>query len=418
MDTITIQGKTPLSGTIAIGGAKNGALKALAAALLSEEKMSVTNVPTIEDMARQVEVLEHIGAAIEWDKDDHSMTIDTSGVKGGELDSESFTKIRGGMALTGPLLARFGSVSFPEPGGCSFGKRPIDRFLKGFEALGANVVCDEGVFTISSDGRLKGADIIFPEKSVVATETLMMAAVMAEGETRLINAACEPEVPNLAEYLNNQGAKIAGAGTDTITIEGVESLGAGEFNNIPDRLEAAFFAIAAVATKGTVEVTDCIPEHLEVLLEILKEMGAGVTWSKDTIKITPVDTLINLPKVKTSEYPGLNTDMQPFLTTLLTQATGQVLVFETIHEGRLNVVDSLNKMGANITVFDPHRVQVEGPTDLKAAGLVCLDARTANAFVLAGLIAEGETTLSNIYQLERGFESLPKRLNSLGAKIT
>ena len=407
-----------MQGEVEIMGAKNGALKAFAAALLSREPMRIEGVPVIEDIARQVELVEGIGGDVEWDKKSHSATVNPAGVRTAELSSKPFRRIRGGMALTGPLLARFGEVHFPEPGGCSFGRRPIDRFLRGFELLGADISFSGGYFHVSARAkRLRGARIVFPEKSVVATETLMMAAVLAEGTTVLANAACEPEIPNLAKYLNAHGARIEGAGTPTITIEGVPAIGGGTFVNIPDRLEAAFFTVAAAAVGGTLKITNCIPEHLEALLEILREMGALVEWGRDWISVRPSAELSLVPKVKTSEYPGLNTDQQPFLTTLLTQGKGQSLVFETIHEGRLNVVDSLNKMGARIITCDPHRIVVSGPTSLRGRPLVCLDARTANAFLIAGMIAEGETVLTNTYQLHRGFERLPERLRALGVDI-
>ena len=415
---LLIRGPSSIQGEVEVMGAKNGALKAFAAALLSDDPMRIEGVPIIEDIARQVELVEGIGGEVEWDKESHTATVKSAGVRTTKLSPGPFQRIRGGMALTGPLLARFGEVHFPEPGGCSFGRRPIDRFLRGFVLLGADVFFSGGYYHVSARAeRLQGARIVFPEKSVVATETLMMAAVLAEGKTVLVNAACEPEIPNLAGYLNAHGARIEGAGTPTITIEGVRAIRGGTFVNIPDRLEAAFFTVAAVAVGGTLRIVKCVPEHLEALLEVLREMGAQVEWGSDWISVHPSTELALVPKVKTSEYPGLNTDQQPFLTTLLTQAKGQALVFETIHEGRLNVVDSLNKMGAKIITCDPHRIVVSGPTPLQGKPLVCLDARTANAFLIAGMIAEGETVLTNTYQLHRGFERLPERLRMLGVDI-
>lgn len=399
-------------------GAKNGALKAFAAAILSDESMEIRGVPNIEDISRQIEIIEDLGAKVVWNKEEHRAVVDASGIKDGNLTSDSFRKIRGGMALTGVLLARFGEVRFPEPGGCAFGQRPIDRFLKGFKLLGADVSLEKGEYRVTSKNkRLQGNLIIFTDISVVATETLMMAATLAEGQTRIVNAACEPEIPNLANYLNQHGAKISGAGTHTITIEGVKKLSAGTFGNIPDRLEAGFFAIAAAATGGDLKITNCRPKDLNATLEILSEMETNIEWGDDWIKIDKTKKLKSPRRVKTHEFPGFSTDQQPFLTVLLTQSQGASLVFETVHEGRLNVVDSLNKMGADIIPCDPHRIIINGPTPLYAGELVCLDARTANAFLLAGMIAEGKTTLTNIYQLNRGFENLPERLNALGARI-
>ncbi len=415
MSQYLIQGNAKLSGEVSVLGAKNGALKALAAALLSEAAMTIEGVPDIEDIQRQIELLELLGCTVSWDKKGHTVVVDSRKAELKSLDPILFGRLRGSMALTGSLLARFGEVRFPDPGGCSIGMRPIDKFLYGFQQMGAQIKKSDGMFSVTCK-HLKGARIVFTNVSVVATESLMMAAARAEGTTELVNAACEPEISNLAKYLNQQGAKIRGAGTPCITIEGVEQLSAGIFHNIPDRLEAGFWAISAATTGSALRITHCRPEHLEVALTLLKQMGAGISWNKDSITVKSGGEL-QAVNIKTHEYPGLATDLQPFFTMLLTQAQGQALVHETIFESRLAFAGELNRMGANITICDPHRIIIQGPTPLEGRLLMCPDARAGTAYLIAGLVASGTTTLQNIYQLERGFERLPERLNALGARI-
>lgn len=414
----TIQGTARLSGSVDVRGAKNGALKAIAAALLSDEPMRIEGIPDIEDTRRQVELVAALGATPDWNQSRHILTLTPANLGSQlSLDIERFGKLRASMALIGPMLARFGEAVFPDPGGCSIGMRPIDIFLQGFSSLGAVIDKKNNRYRITApSGGLKGSRIVFSNISVVATETIMMAAVLAHGTTVLINAACEPEIPALAAYLNSVGARVSGAGTSTITIEGVSRLSGGVFINIPDRLEAAFWAVTACATQSNLTINRCNPEHLEVALTLLQRMGASLSWNDSSINVLPHHGLTAV-NIKTHEYPGLATDVQPFLTVLLTQAAGQALVHETIFESRLAFAAELNRMGASLTVCDPHRIIIQGPHRLAARDLTCPDARAGTAFLIAALIAEGTSTLSNIYQLERGFEGLPERLNQLGAHI-
>lgn len=297
------------------------------------------------------------------------------------------------------------------------GKRPIDFFLDGFRALGVEIENrDDGYKLVAKD--LRPGKIVFPRMSVMGTEAMMMFATKIPGTTTIVNAAMEPEIPHLAEFLNSCGAKITGAGTPTITIEGVEKLTAGTFNTLPDRIEAGTFAILAAATDSHIKVTDINPSHLEVLWALLAKAGVKFNLGNDFVEVLPGGTLTAIPKdLITHEYPGFPTDIQAPMTVLMTQAAGNSLVHETIYEGRLFYVDSLNAMGANILMCDPHRVVVTGPTKLTGKKIASPDIRAGIALVIAGLLAEGVTEIDNIYQIDRGYENIEERLRALGADI-
>lgn len=412
-----IQGGKELKGEIKVNGAKNSALKILASVVLTDETISIENFPFIEDTERMLELLEQLGAVIEKDVKNKKVKIDPKGIKNGNLQGELVKKLRASILLAGPLLARFGEINMAHPGGCVIGKRPIDLFLDGFQKLGAQIEwSDEGFKLTSGEEKLTGATIFFPKITVTGTEALMMTAVLAKGKTVLKNCALEPEIKSLADYLNQNGAKITGAGTPTIEIEGVEKISAGTFKVIPDRIEAGTFIIMGLLCKSEITVTNCIPEHLGAFLPVLKNAGADLEIGADFVKVKKGKRL-KATSISTHEYPGFATDLQSPYTLLMTQAEGLSLIHETIFEGRLFFTDQLNAMGTAIVMCDPHRVVISGPTNLYAKKLTSPDLRAGITMVLAGMIAFGKTTIENIYQIDRGYENIDERLNALGADI-
>ncbi|MFH1838406.1 MAG: UDP-N-acetylglucosamine 1-carboxyvinyltransferase [Candidatus Kuenenbacteria bacterium] len=409
-----INGGKQLKGEVEIKGAKNLALKIIAASILSKQEIIVNNVPEIEDIKRMLEILKDLGAEIEKNNN-CGYKISTKNINKIELCSNLAPKLRASIVLIGAMIARFGEAKLPYPGGCVIGMRPIDIFIEGFKALGVEVEENKNGFYFKAK-KLKGAKFIFPIISVTATEALMMAATLAKGKTTLINTACEPEILALANYLNSCGAKIFGACTSTIIIEGVNKLSANVFNVIPDRIEAGTFAIIAAATKSDFIIKNCNPSHLEVPLLMLKKIGVNFETGKNYIHMLFSKNL-KATNIITHEYPGFVTDLQAPFTVLLTQAQGMSLVHETIYEGRLFYIDKLNKMGANIILCDPHRAIINGPTKLYGKKVESPDIRAGMAMVIAALIAEGETEIDNIYQIDRGYEKIEERLQTLGAEI-
>lgn len=408
-----IEGGHELKGQIKVNGAKNAALKIIAASLLSEDEITITNVPNIEEINRLLELCQSIGSEVK--REDGKITMKTPEITETDLDPEMVKKIRVSILLLGPILLRKGKVNMPHPGGCAIGQRPIDLFVDGFKRFGAEVTEDNEGYHFKAD-RLKGTKMVFPKISVTVTEVMMMTATLAEGKTVLKNCACEPEIPALAEYLNKCGAKITGAGTHTIEIEGVEKLSASEVAVVPDRIEAGSFAILGALCGNSIKVTNCIPEHLESLWTMFDRMGIKYTLGEDWVEVwkNPNAKAVD---IVTHEYPGFVTDIQQPFTVLLTQSQGMSLVHETIFEGRLFYTDKLKQMGANIIMCDPHRVIVNGPNKLYGRHLESPDLRAGFALVLAGLVAEGETVIDNIYQIDRGYERVEERLQALGAKI-
>lgn len=416
-----IEGGKKLQGEISVSGAKNAALKIFPVCLLTDETIKVLNVPEIEDVLRAQEMLTALGhEAKKIGKGVFKLKFNppAGGQKGIELPAGLVNKFRASIMFVGPMLARFGEVSFPHPGGCVLGAgmRPIDEFIDGFEKMGARIKISENFYHLSAE-KLKGAEIFFRKITVTATESLMMTACLAEGETILKNCALEPEIPALAEFLNKAGAKIRGAGTSTIKIEGVKKLGGGEYKIIPDRIEAGTFAImAAASNSGQVMIKNCEPKHLEALWSYFDKIGINYKLSKDSIQISPSKKILAYD-MKTHEYPGFATDLQSFYTILMTQAQGSSLIHETIFDRRMLYTDMLTQMGANIIMADPHRIVVNGPTKLYGKKLVSPDLRAGMALIVAGLIARGKTEIDNIYQIDRGYEKLDERLRGLGADI-
>ncbi len=416
MPKFIITGGQKLSGEIAVGGAKNSALKIIPAAILSEEPITIKNMPNIEDVDRSLELLESLGAQVTRFK--NGVIINTKKIKTIELESKMADKFRGSIMFVGPMLARFGEVKFPHPGGCVIGAggRPIDLFIEGYRAFGAEIHEKSERFYHIKAKKLKPANYFFPLVSVTATESMLMTASIIPGKTVLKNCAMEPEIEALAEYLNKQGAKIKGAGSPTIIIEGTRKLKAGIFNVIPDRIETGSFAILAAAANSEIKITKCNPEHIMTLLAIFKRIGVNFEIGKDWIQIKKSGRL-SASDIKTHEYPGFATDLQSPYVVLMTQVNGSSMIHETIYDRRLIWTDMLSQMGANITMCDPHRILIQGPTKLYGKRLMSPDLRAGIALVIAALIAQGTTEIDNIYQIDRGYEQLDLRLKKLGAAI-
>ncbi len=415
MPKFIITGGQKLSGEIAVGGAKNNAQVMIPVALLSSDTMIIKNVPQIDGVEKSLELMRDLGAEIK--EGDHQLEINTSGLNKTELDKKIADKFRTSVMFVGPILARLGEVKFPHPGGCVIGAagRPIDLFLEGFEALGAKVETKDKYYHISAK-KLKGCDFFFTTMAVTGTQSMIMTACLAEGKTTLRNCAMEPEIIALADYLNSQGAKISGAGTPTITIEGVEKLNAGVCEIIPDRIEAGSFALMAAATNSEIKITNCNPEHILSLLTIFNKIGVKYEKGENYLLMKKSGDIKSYD-LKTHEYPGFSTDLQSPYVVLMTQAHGTSLIQETIYDRRLLWADMLSQMSANIIMCDPHRVAVNGPTKLYAKKLISPDIRAGIALVIAALIAEGTTEIDNIYQIDRGYEELDIRLKKLGAAI-
>ncbi|MCX6744201.1 MAG: UDP-N-acetylglucosamine 1-carboxyvinyltransferase [Candidatus Parcubacteria bacterium] len=413
MEKYIINGGKKLSGEIAVSGAKNLALKIFPAAILSSQPILVKNVPEIEDIQRLIELMEDLGAKITTQAKGEYL-ISTEEINKTKLRPDLVHWLRSSIMLAGPMLARFGEITLTHPGGCVIGQRPIDLFLEGFQKMGAKMIDNGADYTLQAK-KLRGAKIILPKISVTVTESLLMAATLAEGVTEIKNAAMEPEIVALAEYLNTQGAKIQGAGTPVITITGVKELSAGEFEIIPDRIETGTFTILGLITNSQIKITKCNPEHIENLLYTLNKAGAKLDIGPDYIITYP--SQLHGANIVTHEYPGFPTDLQAPFTVLMTQAQGISLIHETIFEGRLFYTDILNQMGANIIMCDPHRVVVNGPTPLYGRKVASPDLRAGISLVLAALASQGTSTIENIYQINRGYENIVPRLQKLGVDI-
>ncbi|OGN33264.1 MAG: UDP-N-acetylglucosamine 1-carboxyvinyltransferase [Candidatus Yanofskybacteria bacterium RIFCSPLOWO2_12_FULL_43_11b] len=370
------------------------------------------NVPEVEDIVRISELLRDLGVQVLHSKHGEYQITATK-IKTSAINREIAKKLRASIVVTASLLARTGNVKFPHPGGCVIGERPIDVFLDGYKALGAKVTYSNGLYDIK--GKLTGGKFIFGNISVTGTEAMLMAASLAKGKTILKNCACEPEIESLANFLNSCGAKIQGAGTPFITIEGVEKLNGGEYKTIPDRIEAGTFAILAAATKSNILIKNCEPEHLDSLWNVLRKAGVRLNIGKNQVEVIPSG--LKTVNVKTHEYPGFPTDLQSPVCVLLTQAEGQGLVHETIYEGRLLWTEELKRMGANVLMHDPHRISIQGPTKLRSRNIESPDLRAGMAYLIAVLCAKGKSVINNVYQIDRGYEKIEERLRKIGADI-
>ena len=416
MDKLVIRGGNPLIGTVRVSGAKNAALPAMAAALLTEETVILENVPQVRDIVTERNLLTAMGAEVElgYGRAQHRTTISCRDLANAEASYDLVKTMRASTLVLGPLVARMGHARVSLPGGCAIGARPIDLHLKGLEKLGAKITQEHGYIEARAD-RLKGAQIVFEKITVTGTEDLLMAATLAEGETVLENCACEPEVVDLAALLIKMGAHIEGAGTRTIRVQGVEKLGGARHRVIPDRIEAGTFIVAAALTGGDLTVTNCDPQHVAALLSKLNECGVKVVATGDSVRVLSSGPL-KAADVVTEEYPGFPTDMQAQYMALATQAEGASMITENIFENRYMHAQELVRMGANVKI-DGRRAVVRGKTPLSGAAVLASDLRASASLVLAALVAEGETIIDRVYHIDRGYERIEEKLRSVGAQI-
>lgn len=414
MEKIIINGGHKLNGNVKAEGAKNAVLPIIAATILAENGTStLTNVPGLADVYTMNDVLSNIDAKVEMDGDTLKVTAEEP-LKT-EAPFEFVTKMRASVLVIGPLLARFGHANVAMPGGCAIGSRPIDLHLKGFEAMGAKVTVGHGFVEVESNGRLQGASIYLDMASVGATENIMMAASLADGVTTIENAAREPEIVDLADFINALGGKISGAGTSTVTIEGVASLTGAEHAIITDRIEAGTFMIAAAITGGDVTVEGARLTDLRALVSKMREMGVGVTETATGLRVTSTGAL-TATDIKTLPHPGFPTDMQSQMMTLMLKAKGSSMVTETVFENRFMHVDEFRRMNAMMKI-EGRSVMIEGGHELQGADVKATDLRAGAALVLAGLIADGVTRVSELYHIDRGYVDFVGKLKALGADI-
>lgn len=414
MEKFVIQGGNALVGEITINGAKNSALPLLAASLLVSSPVQLSNIPKLYDIHTMGLLLEQIGAKIVAD-DQGNFLVDSSGVHHFFAPYELVKTMRASILVLGPLLARYGEAEVSLPGGCAIGARPVDVHIDGMQAMGAHIVVEDGFIRAKVQGRLKAADLNLGKITVTGTENLIMAASLAQGKTIIHNAACEPEVEDLAYFLNLSGAKIEGAGTETIVVEGVESLKGQNYRVMPDRIEAGTFLVAGAMTRGNITVKNVRPQNLEIILQKLSETGAEIKQGEDWISLK----MSERPKavdIITAPYPGFATDMQAQFMALNTIAEGEASVTETVFENRFMHVPELKRMSADLRIKG-NTVHCKGKEALVGAPVMATDLRASASLILAGLVATGETTVERIYHVDRGYERIGRRLASLGAKI-
>ena len=415
MDKLIIQGGVVLRGEVWISGSKNAALPILSAALLSEGMVTIANLPHLQDVTTTIELLGALGVTVSIDEK-MRLEVDTSTLKSLTAPYELVKTMRASILVLGPMLARYGEANVSFPGGCAIGSRPVDLHLRGLEAMGATIQVDDGYIRARCEGRLKGAHILMDMVSVGATENLMMAAALAEGTTVIENAAREPEIVDLANCMNAWGADVQGAGSNTLTINGVEKLQGGYYKVMPDRIETGTYLAAAAATGGRVKCTQTDPSALEAVLLKLEETGASISQGDDWIELDMQGKRPKAINLKTAPYPAFPTDMQAQLTAVNTVAEGTGMITETIFENRLMQVQELNRMGASIIV-EGNTAIVTGVEKLKSAPVMASDLRASAALVIAGMVAEGETVVDRIYHIDRGYECIEEKLQQLGCKI-
>jgi len=415
MDKLVVACQGRLSGSVEISGAKNAALPILMGCLLAETPTKLSNVPHLMDVTTTIQLLASMGVEIMFDE--HlNIEIDASNVTEKEAPYELVKTMRASILALGPLLARFGEARVSLPGGCAIGSRPVDIHIEGMKQMGAQIDVEEGYIIARSDGRLKGADFNMSPVTVTGTENLLMAAVLAEGTTTLRNAAREPEVTDLAEFLNKMGAKITGLGTDTLVIEGVESLSGVEYSVIPDRIEAGTYLAAAAVTQSQLTVTKVNPKHLGAVLEKFEEAGAEITCMDDTITLDMRNRTLKPVDIVTDPYPLFPTDMQAQFLVMNALADGKSTIEETIFENRFMHVSELVRMGADISI-DGNTAHIKGVSKLHAAPVMATDLRASASLILAGLIAEGETVVNRVYHIDRGYELIEEKFHKVGADI-
>ncbi|MBU1947976.1 MAG: UDP-N-acetylglucosamine 1-carboxyvinyltransferase [Candidatus Eisenbacteria bacterium] len=413
MDAILVEGGIPLRGDVRISGAKNAALPMIAASLLVEGTVQISNVPHLTDVTTFLKLLAQLGCTGAYT--DHSLQLDASKITSTEAPYELVKKMRASIYVLGPLLARFGEARVSLPGGCAWGPRPVDLHIKGMEALGAEIELDHG-YIVAKAKKLRGAKINLAVSSVGATGNIMMAAVHAEGETMIQNAACEPEMVILAEFLRALGAEIEGEGTKTIRIKGVTSLAKSlAFTNLPDRIEAGTFLAAGAITGGDIHLTHCRPDHLSTVISVMQEMGCHITEEETGLRIR-TEGRLNAADVKTEVYPGFPTDLQAQIMALLAISHGTGVIQETIYPDRFTHVQELVRLGANINLAG-NVATVRGVPELQGAQVMSTDIRASSALILAGLVAKGQTHVSRVYHIDHGYEAIEKKLAGLGARI-
>lgn len=417
MDKFVIRGGNPLAGTLHISGAKNSALPCMAAGILTDDEIILDNIPLVRDIDTEARLLTSMGAAVERGSgdDSHRVTINCRTLGDPVAPYEIVKTMRASSLVLGPLVARTGFARVAMPGGCAIGGRPIDLHIKGLERMGAGIEQQHGYLEARAD-RLRGAHVVFDKVTVTGTEDLLMAAVLAEGETLMENCACEPEVSDLGALLAAMGARIEGAGSPTIRVQGVSSLHGAHHRIHPDRIEAGTYLIAGAITGGDLVVAGCNPEHLSAVISTLKETGVRIDLAgPDAVRVRP-GSVLRGADISTEEYPGFPTDMQAQYMALATQAEGTSQVRENIFENRFMHVQELVRMGANIRV-DGRTATVSGPSRLSAAAVMCSDLRASASLVLAALVAEGESILDRVYHMDRGYERIEEKLRSVGAEI-
>ena len=416
MDKFVIRGGNPLLGTVRISGAKNAALPAMAAALLTDEPVVLENIPQVRDIETTRRLLAAMGADVElgYGRAQHRTTICCRNLNSPEASYELVKTMRASTLVLGPLVARCGTARVSLPGGCAIGARPIDLHIRGLERLGATIVQEHGYVEARAE-RLNGAEIVFDKITVTGTEDLLMAATLAEGETVMQNCAREPEVADLADLLNKMGATIEGAGTATIRIHGVSKLHGARHRIIPDRIEAATFIIAGALTDGDLNISGCEPAHLGALLQKLQEVGVKTKQTRDSVRVEGTSDL-KAADVVTEEYPGFPTDMQAQFMALATQAEGTSVITENIFENRFMHALEMVRMGANIKI-EGRRAVVRGKSPLSGAAVLASDLRASASLVLAALVAEGETIIDRVYHIDRGYENIEEKLRGVGAQI-
>ena len=409
-----IRGGKPLKGVVEVMGAKNVTFPLLAATLLTKEPCQVSNLPLIEDVFKMLKILERMGAKIKW-LGERQIEIKCSDIDPSLIPYDVISFFRGSILLLGPLLARFGKIKFPPPGGCLIGARPIDTHLDAFSQSGVKISIKNNFYYF--EGKLKPQEVILNEFSVTATENILLSSSLVSGETTIKIADQDYQVQELIKVLKRMGVKIKGLGTHTLKIIGQKRLKGFKYSVIPDPLEAGTFIVATLATKGEVLIKNAELQFLELFLKRLKDFGAkfDILGAK-LIKVLPSYKL-SMDKVQSLPYPGIPTDLQPELGVLATQAKGPTLIHDPLYEGRLKYLEELNKMGANIIFCDPHRAIINGPTQLYGTEIPSLDIRSGAALIIAGLVAKGQTIINNIYQVDRGYEKIEERLQKLGADI-
>lgn len=414
LEKLVIKGGTRLKGDVVIGGAKNAAVAILPATLLVKGICTINNLPNISDVKIICNILKEFGAKIEWNNE-HEITIDTRNINCSKAPLDMTSKFRASYYLIGSMLGRCGEIEVGLPGGCNLGARPIDQHIKGFEALGAKVEVNQGKISAKAK-KLVGTSIYMDVVSVGATINVMLASVLAEGTTTIDNAAKEPHIVDVANFLNTMGADIRGAGTDVIKINGVKTLKTeGTYSVVPDQIEAGTFMLAAIATKGDILIRNCIPEHLDCITAKILEIGGNVEDYGDSIRVW-ANKRPDKATVKTLPYPGFPTDMQPQMGVILSIADGTSIINESIWESRFQYTGELNKMGAHITAQGKTAI-FEGVKELSGAPVYATDLRAGAALIIAGIVANGETELYNLEHIDRGYENIEEKFRKLGANI-